>query len=126
MITEKQTLAEKEKVLLGLFVSVKGMIDRTNPEASKPPVRETANEPNSTSSNEDTQSHEKKDVLWVCDKCTFQSRSEMVLKEHIKIDHQGPPRTTIYLCDLCEKTCNSQAAFKEHVQQKHQDQTQKR
>ena len=34
-------------------------------------------------------------VLWVCDKCTFQSKSENVIKEDKSVDHTGTKRTTI-------------------------------
>ena len=124
VVSEKQKILEKEKTLMGLFVSVKGMIDRTNPEVFKQPDVEAGAVPKRPASDQPT-SKPKENILWVCDKCTFQSRSESVVNEHIIVDHQGKQKATVYLCDICNITCNSQIAFKTHMQTHHGDQTTK-
>ena len=60
-------------------------------------------------------------ILWVCDKCTFQSRNEDVLKEHKKVYNEGWKLPTIYICDLCETSCNSQIEFKKHADELHRE-----
>ena len=60
--------------------------------------------------------------LWVCYKCTFQSKTEDALKEHKKVkkvDNDGWKLPTIYICDLCEKSYNSQKEFKKHTDELH-------
>ena len=58
-------------------------------------------------------------ILWVGDKCTFQSKD--VLKEHKKVYNKGLKLPTIYICDLCEKSCNSQIEFKKHADELHRE-----
>ena len=105
---------------------MKGLIDRTSPEvatASTQNDTETGAKPKESVS-KDKESVANDPVLWVCDKCTFQSKSETVLKEHIAVDHGDIKKTKIvYLCDLCEKLCHSQLEFKAHMKDKHRTQT---
>ena len=78
-------MAEKEKTLLEFFKSVKGLIDRTSQDGSKDSDarQESDNLPKNIGNKT------KENILWLCDKCDFQSRSETILMEHMKVDHEG-------------------------------------
>ena len=121
--SEKLKLVEKEKALLGLFMSVKGMIDRTNPEIAKTSDNNKKEDVPQSPENVQAKANIDENVLFVCNKCTFQSKSELVFKEHKRVDHDGPEKQTIYICDICEQACNSQAEFKAHNNAQHTNKT---
>ena len=119
-VSEKQKVIEKEKVILGLFVSVKGMIDRAGiSNANEPNASSDGGASESEPESVNAQQSSNQNIVWICDTCTFQTKSENVLNEHKRVDHTGPKRPTIYICDLCEKTCNTQTEFKKHAEDIH-------
>ena len=94
---------------------MKGLIDR----AGLSPLNDSKEEEKRPETTKEAQSSKPSNIIWVCDMCPFQSKSENVIKEHKDIDHSGPQLKTIYLCDLCKTTCNSQTEFKKHAEDHH-------
>ena len=60
-------------------------------------------------------------MIFICDRCDFQSKRENILNEHIQVDHAVAPKKIIYMCDVCEYKCESQVDFKKHFKDMHQE-----
>ena len=123
-ILENKDLKVRDDTLMGIYECLQNVINKKGDNVSqKSNTKETASSDNDgkkeNSDNSATKDSKKCATMFVCEKCDFQSRSESVMNEHMKMDHQEQKKEIIYACDECEANFTSQTQFRNHAKTAH-------